>query len=224
MMPCGSKACRPRLWKTMQQHPCREASGRATTACCCWQCCAWPGPPHPCLVRNARSRHLSQRCPPQQCSRSRRGGRRRRTAPPASCCTRPRWMALPGCWSGWSRPTPGTTTCPPSWCSRQPLQVGPVAGGWQERGGKQGAQRRGQHTSCRHLLPQPGSPAGLAFEKAAVFFADFLARRYGSVLPPRSRLPLVLTNRTVLGSGTSLPHIVHPWLPQAILGWGGGRL
>ncbi len=78
--------------------------------------------------------------------------------------------------------------------------------------------------SCHHRLRPPAPPAGLAFEKAPAFFADFLARRYGSCPLPRSRLPLVLTNRSVLGSGSSLSHLVHPWLPQAVLGWGGTRM
>lgn len=47
--------------------------------------------------------------------------------------------------------------------------------------------------------------------------------RYTVPLPRRS-LPLVLTNRTVLGSGQSLQHIAHPWLPLAILGYRGAAV
>lgn len=69
------------------------------------------------------------------------------------------------------------------------------------------------------MAPHAALPAGLAFEKAPAFFADFMRARWGAP-PPRWRLPLVLTNRSVLGSGQSLQHIAHPWLPQAILGYG----
>lgn len=62
-------------------------------------------------------------------------------------------------------------------------------------------------------------PAGLAFEKAPTFFAEFLRSRWAA--PPfRPHLPLVLSNRSVLGTGCSLAHIAHSWLPQAILGYG----
>ena len=74
-------------------------------------------------------------------------------------------------------------------------------------------------------LPSPKPPdvsitrAGLAsFDKAPAFFAEFLRGRY-SAPPPRHRLPLVLTNRSVLGSGESLQHLAHPFLPLAILGY-----
>lgn len=60
--------------------------------------------------------------------------------------------------------------------------------------------------------------AGLAFDKAPAFFADFMRSRW-SPPPPRWSLPLVLSNRSVLGTGRSLGHITHPWLPQAILGY-----
>lgn len=86
------------------------------------------------------------------------------------------------------------------------------------------AQGSWSRASCCHLLRPPSPHAGLAFEKAPAFFADFLARCYGSGLLPRDRLPVVLTNRSVLGSGSSLSHIVHPWLPQAVLGWGAARM
>lgn len=63
--------------------------------------------------------------------------------------------------------------------------------------------------------------AGLAFEKAPAFFADFMRARWGAP-PARGALPLVLSNRSVLGSGQSLAHVAHPFLPQAILGYRAG--
>ena len=59
--------------------------------------------------------------------------------------------------------------------------------------------------------------AGLAFERAPAFFADFLRVSYcrpGGVVGR----PTVLTNHSV-GSGMSLQHIVHPFMPLAILGY-----
>ena len=70
------------------------------------------------------------------------------------------------------------------------------------------------------LLIARTARAGLAFEKAPAFFAEFLRSRWAAP-PCRPHLPLVLSNRSVLGTGRSLAHIAHPWMPQAILGYGG---
>ncbi|PSC76438.1 hypothetical protein C2E20_0265 [Micractinium conductrix] len=78
------------------------------------------------------------------------------------------------------------------------------------------------HDDLSAFLVQQTAFAGLAFEKAPAFFAEFMRSRYGGPLPPRRALPLVLTNRSVLGSGSSLAHVAHPWLPHAILGYGAG--
>ena len=118
------------------------------------------------------------------------------------------------------------------------VQQTALAGGLacSSREGRRGCGRGGQdmhagpHThswtgsiSARRLTPShvPPPPAGLAFEKAPAFFADFMRSRWAAP-PPRARLPLALSNRSVLGTGRSLAHVAHPWLPQAILGYGGG--
>ena len=76
------------------------------------------------------------------------------------------------------------------------------------------------HNDLSAFLVQQTAFAGLAFEKAPAFFGDFMRSQY-CVPPPRRRLPLVLSNRSVLGTGTSLQHIAHPYLPEAILGYHG---
>jgi hypothetical protein len=76
------------------------------------------------------------------------------------------------------------------------------------------------HNDLSAFMVQQTAFAGLAFEKAPAFFGDFMRSQY-CVPPPRRRLPLVLTNRSVLGTGTSLQHIAHPYLPEAILGYNG---
>lgn len=76
------------------------------------------------------------------------------------------------------------------------------------------------HNDLSAFLVQQTAFAGLAFEKAPAFFGDFMRSQY-CVPPPRRRRPLVLSNRSVLGTGTSLQHIAHPYLPEAILGYHG---
>lgn len=78
------------------------------------------------------------------------------------------------------------------------------------------------HDDLAAFLVQQTALAGLAFEKAPAFFADFM-RTLWAVPPRRHRLPLVLTNRSVLGTGQSLQHIAHPWLPMVLLGYRGCR-
>ena len=68
------------------------------------------------------------------------------------------------------------------------------------------------------LFRSPTNIQGVGFSKAAAYFADWLRTAHG--LPQRRlALPLVLTNKSVLAGGQSLPYIAHPWLPQAILGY-----
>ena len=58
----------------------------------------------------------------------------------------------------------------------------------------------------------------MGFSKAAVYFAEWL-RAAHSLPPSRLALPLLLTNKSVLTGGRSLPYIAHAFLPHAILGY-----
>ena len=64
-------------------------------------------------------------------------------------------------------------------------------------------------------------------EHTLATLAHWLARQLAPTpgAPPRAgSLPLVHTNSSVLtGGGRSLAHLAHPWLPQALLGFGGRR-
>ena len=101
--------------------------------------------------------------------------------------------------------------------------AGRAGGCWAGLGGA-GRPRARCTAPDRQAAPPPAAApcAGLAFDKAPAFFADFMRSRWGAPPPRAWRLPLVLTNRSVLGTGQSLDHIAHPWLPQALLGYGGG--
>lgn len=78
------------------------------------------------------------------------------------------------------------------------------------------------HHDLSAFLVQQTAFSGVAFEKAPAFFAEFMRARW-AVPPSRHCLPFTLSNRSILAGAQSLQHIVHPWMPIAILGYRHGK-